>query len=114
MRLCDDGQPVVTRRARAAHILRNDCYAFDAAAGRRPRYTITFFNDHEKFVWERPEELCDIRSGVICTPNNFAYNEPLDDGTMITALANLTAGGRLMRIYRLENSAGTIGLRPRQ
>ncbi len=54
--------------------------------------TITFFNDHDKFVWQKPAELCDIRSGVICSPNNFAYDSPLDDCTIrITALANFDA-----------------------
>jgi hypothetical protein len=29
--------------------------------------TITFFNDHDEFVWQKPDELCDVRSGVICS-----------------------------------------------
>jgi phytoene dehydrogenase-like protein len=30
-----------------------------------------------------------VRSGVICSPNNFAYDTPIDDATVrITALAN--------------------------
>jgi phytoene dehydrogenase-like protein len=55
--------------------------------------TVVFFNDNPKFHWRRPEEdLCDVRTGVICTPSNYAY-EP-DDGTppepmmRVTALAN--------------------------
>jgi len=51
--------------------------------------TITFFNDSEQFHWEKPEGLVDVRSGVICSPNNFAYDEPLDEGLIrVTALAN--------------------------
>jgi phytoene dehydrogenase-like protein len=51
--------------------------------------TITFFNDHDKFVWQKPDEFCDVRSGVICTPNNFAYDDPLAEGTMrVTVLAD--------------------------
>ena len=66
--------------------------------------TITFFNDHDKFVWQKPDELCDVRSGVICSPNNFAYDAPLDDGTMrITALANFDRWRSLdEESYRLE------------
>ena len=63
-----------------------------------------FFNDHDKFVWQKPDELCDVRSGVICSPNNFAYDSPLDDGTMrITALANFDRWQSLDEdAYRLE------------
>jgi len=51
--------------------------------------TITFFNDWDEFAWTPPAEPCDVRSGVICSPNNFDYGKSLDDGVMrITALAN--------------------------
>ncbi len=51
--------------------------------------TIVFFNDSEKFHWRRPDELADVRSGVICSPNNFLYDQPLEEGIVrITALAN--------------------------
>jgi phytoene dehydrogenase-like protein len=51
--------------------------------------TIVFFNDSDRFHYERPKDLADVRSGVICSPNNFAYGEPLAEGVVrITALAN--------------------------
>ncbi|MBO5437271.1 MAG: phytoene dehydrogenase, partial [Thermoguttaceae bacterium] len=51
--------------------------------------TIVFFNDSEKFDYRKPDDFCDLRSGVICSPNNFAYSEPLKEGVIrITALAN--------------------------
>ena len=51
--------------------------------------TLVFFNDSEKFHYQMPTEPADVRSGVICSPNNFAYNEPLPDGIMrISSLAN--------------------------
>ena len=51
--------------------------------------TIVFFNDSEKFDYRDPNRLFDSRSGVICSPNNFVYNEPLAEGMMrITSLAN--------------------------
>jgi len=51
--------------------------------------TIVFFNDSEWFHYERPVDLADLRSGVICSPNNFVYDEPLAEGVVrITALAN--------------------------
>jgi phytoene dehydrogenase-like protein len=94
MRLCDDGQPVLNSRAPGQlsfceSIATLDSQPSDLGHDR----TITFFNDHSKFVWQKPEELCDVRSGVICSPNNFAYESPLDDGTIRDGLANLTAGG---------------------
>jgi phytoene dehydrogenase-like protein len=51
--------------------------------------TIVFYNDSEQFHYARPAEPADLRSGVVCSPNNFAYAEPLDDGVIrISALAN--------------------------
>jgi phytoene dehydrogenase-like protein len=51
--------------------------------------TIIFFNDSDRFFYEKPSELVDLRSGVICSPNNFEYAEPMNEGMIrITALAN--------------------------
>jgi phytoene dehydrogenase-like protein len=51
--------------------------------------TIVFFNDSDRFCYEKPDELVDLRSGVICSPNNFDYLEPMHEGMIrITALAN--------------------------
>ncbi len=50
--------------------------------------TIVFYNDAETFNYERPGEPVDLRSGIICSPNNFDYSRPLEDGRIrITALA---------------------------
>ncbi len=51
--------------------------------------TTIFFNTAERFHWERPDGLVDGRSGVICSPNNFLYEEPLAEGCLrVTCLAN--------------------------
>jgi phytoene dehydrogenase-like protein len=51
--------------------------------------TIVFFNDSDTFHWKKPDELVDVRSGVICCPNNFEYQQPLGEGLVrVTALAN--------------------------
>lgn len=55
--------------------------------------TIVFYNDSEKFHWKRPDDdLCDARTGVICSPNNYLYEADegqLPDGIVrITTLAN--------------------------
>ena len=62
------------------------------------QYAIVFFNDQERFCWESPRhELTDVRSGVVCSPNNFAYSTNCTDSTQdgpdegmirMTALAN--------------------------
>jgi phytoene dehydrogenase-like protein len=65
-----------------------------AALNRQPadlghRDTIVFYSDTPEFHYENPAEPCDIRSGIICSPNNFEYDEPLPEGTIrVTALAN--------------------------
>jgi phytoene dehydrogenase-like protein len=70
--------------------------------------TIVFFNDSEKFHWRKPDgELCDPRTGVICSPNNFAYapgeGELADSLIRITALANFERWRSLPEEdYRLE------------
>ncbi|NQU22637.1 MAG: NAD(P)/FAD-dependent oxidoreductase, partial [Candidatus Nealsonbacteria bacterium] len=52
-------------------------------------HTIVFYNDSDKFRYERPDEPVDLRSGVICSPNNFDYAQPLDEGVLrITSLAD--------------------------
>ena len=52
--------------------------------------TIVFFNDSEKFHWQRPQEaLCDMRTGVICSPNNYLYAP--DDGELPEGVIRITA-----------------------
>ena len=66
----------------------------------------------ETFHWSVPSEPCDLRSGVICSPNNFDYDASeigaeKTDGTMrITALANFDywqrAGRTELRLEKLR------------
>ncbi|MEM9412278.1 MAG: FAD-dependent oxidoreductase, partial [Planctomycetota bacterium] len=51
--------------------------------------TIVFYNDSEKFHWERPAtELCDTRTGVICSPNNYVYGD--DQGNLADGVIRIT------------------------
>jgi len=52
--------------------------------------TIVFFNDSEKLHYERPAGQVDVRSGVICIPNNFDFGgRVMDEGFIrTTCLAN--------------------------
>lgn len=55
------------------------------------RETIVFYNDSHEFRYEPPAEPLDVRSGIICSPNNFQYTDgrELEEGVLrITALAN--------------------------
>lgn len=50
---------------------------------------IVFFNDAPRLDWRKCAGLYDVRSGVICSPNNFQYEEPLDEGLIrVTMIAN--------------------------
>ena len=93
MRLCDDGEPVAASRAPGRLSFCETIATLDVEPKRLGHdRTITFFNDWERFDWRAADQPCDVRSGVICSPNNFDYEEPLDPagaGVMrITALAN--------------------------
>ncbi len=103
MRLCDDGRKVERPAGRLSFcetISTLDVQPRDLGHDR----TIVFFNDSPRFVWRRPEELCDVRSGVICSPNNFRYNEDLAEGTIrVTTLANFDRWSELdPEQYQLE------------
>jgi phytoene dehydrogenase-like protein len=53
--------------------------------------TIIFFNDSERFDYTRPDGQVDVRSGVICMPNNFDFGpqKHLPEGIVrVTCLAN--------------------------
>ncbi|MFN0198815.1 MAG: phytoene desaturase family protein [Planctomycetaceae bacterium] len=51
--------------------------------------TIAFYSFSPEFHYEPPREPLDLRSGIICSPNNFQYDMPLEEGMIrITALAN--------------------------
>jgi phytoene dehydrogenase-like protein len=114
MRLCDDGQPVEVAGSPQRSAGRLSFCETISTLDVDPKEmgydrTITFFNDHDKFDWTVPTVPCDLRSGVICSPNNFDYTESLDDGrggrgTMrITVLANYDYWNGLNKeAYELE------------
>jgi len=53
--------------------------------------TIVFYNDSDTFHWKPPEsDFCDVRTGVICSPNNYDYeDQQLPEGVVrITTIAD--------------------------
>ena len=56
--------------------------------------TIVFYNDSERFSYRNPDGQVDLRSGIICCPNNFEYGDGggLPEGFLrVTCLANYDA-----------------------
>lgn len=104
LRLCDDITEVDSQDAgqlsfvEAMAVL--DCQPKDLGIDR----TIVFFNDSEKFHWCKPEhELCDVRTGVICSPNNYLYDPA--DGGLPDGLMRITALADFQRWNALDESA---------
>jgi phytoene dehydrogenase-like protein len=93
LRMCDDISEVKLAKAGQLSFIESI-----SVLDRKPQdfdfdRTIVFYNDSETFHWQRPEHaLCDARTGVICSPNNYLYEDDegeLPDGVIrITTLAN--------------------------
>jgi phytoene dehydrogenase-like protein len=89
MRLCGSRGPALEAEAGKVSFVESI-----SVLDREPRelgcdQAIVFYNDAERFNYRKPDDLVDLRSGVICSPNNFAYNKPLAEGVVrTTALAN--------------------------
>ncbi|WP_414665006.1 phytoene desaturase family protein [Horticoccus sp. 23ND18S-11] len=70
--------------------------------------TIVFFNDSDRFHYERPDDRVDPRSGVICIPNNFDFgpDRALPEGMVrVTCLANYERWAELPEeTYRAEKA----------
>lgn len=89
MRLCDDITETQVARAGELSFIESisvlNCQPKEFDFDR----TIVFFNDSEEFIWAKPtEELCDPRTGVICSPNNYDYSP--DDGELDEGFIRLT------------------------
>jgi phytoene dehydrogenase-like protein len=93
MRLCDDSSRV--DHSAAGQLSFVECISVLDRAPRELGFdkSILFYNDSDKFDWRKPEHaLCDVRTGVVCSPNNFSYSpqegELPDSMIRITAIAN--------------------------
>lgn len=50
---------------------------------------IIFFNDRNTFTYATPEEALDLRSGIVCCPNNYEGHDALPEGiARLTWMAN--------------------------
>lgn len=70
--------------------------------------TIVFYNDSERFEYRNPRGQVDLRSGIICFPNNFEYGEGrgLKEGLVrVTCLAGYDAwAGLPEESYRADKA----------
>ena len=90
MRMCDDPQHTPTGGSGQLSFIETLSVLDKQPSDIGYKSTLVFFNDSDKFHYEKPrDDMVDVRSGVICSPNNFAYDQPLDEGIIrITSLAN--------------------------
>ncbi len=96
LRLCDDLSQVVDERP--GQLSFAETVSLLDVPPKKVGYdsTMVFFNDSDQFNWHKPlGQLCDVRSGVICSPNNFDYEsadgELRDSAIRITALADFSS-----------------------
>ncbi len=88
MRLCDQAAPA-PRPVDGLSIVESISVLNRQPQALGHHRTMVFFNDSDRFHYERPADAADLRSGIVCSPNNFLYGEPLADGILrITALGN--------------------------
>jgi len=51
--------------------------------------TIVFFSDADRFAYACPDDLVDLRSGIVCCPSNYEGHEDMEEGMFrLTWLAN--------------------------
>ncbi|MEC9093525.1 MAG: NAD(P)/FAD-dependent oxidoreductase [Planctomycetota bacterium] len=108
LRLCDDVSEVDHRQSGQLTFIESisilDCEPEKIGNDR----TIVFYNDSETFHWRPPkDEICDLRTGVICSPNNYEYSSEdgrLDEGIVrITTIADFGGWNDLDKDrYQLE------------
>lgn len=104
LRMCDDiTEPAVAHAGQLSFIESIsvlDCQPRDLGFDR----TIVFYNQGPQFHWERPEEtLCDPRTGVICSPNNYAYSP--EEGGLPEGVIRITTLANFDRWASLEDAA---------
>ena len=89
LRLCSDTVEPNPRRAGQLTFIESISVLDREPAKIGNHDTIVFYNDSEKFNWERPPaELCDTRTGVICSPNNYDY--AVNDGQLPDGIIRIT------------------------
>jgi phytoene dehydrogenase-like protein len=90
LRLCS--QPTTQQEAGQMSFVEAVCTLDCLPAELDHQETIVFFNDSDKFHWQRCGDLCDTRTGVVCSPNNFDYpEEEIGSSALPEGVIRLTA-----------------------
>ncbi len=84
--------------------------------------TIVFYNDHPRFNYSQPDDFADVSTGIICSPNNYRYDdgsqgdgsnqrtpEPTEGTLRLTALANYDRWAQL-RTGRVSKSKKSMAV----
>jgi phytoene dehydrogenase-like protein len=90
VRLCDGGSPPPVTAPGLLSFVESIAVLSQSPQQLGHDRSIVFFNDSPHFDYRVPREPVDVRSGVICSPNNYAYADPPPgEGVIrISALAN--------------------------
>ncbi len=103
MRMCDDQTVAAPVRVGQMSFIETmsvlDCQPRSLGHDR----TIVFYNDSPQFHWRKCDELVDLRTGVICSPNNFQYAP--EDGELTEGVIRITAIANHDRWSALDESA---------
>jgi phytoene dehydrogenase-like protein len=95
-RLCEASSTAPA--APVGHSFAEGIYCFDGQpVDKGLKDTIVFFNFSPRVAYHRPEGLTDLRSGVICVPNNYDFGAAkMGEGMLrVTCLANHSAWAAL-------------------
>jgi phytoene dehydrogenase-like protein len=106
MRLCDDSSAIEVASAGEMTFIESisvlECQPRNIGVDK----TIVFYNDSQLFHWTKPEkDLCDVRTGVICSPNNYAYSA--GDGELEAGFIRLTTIADFDRWSQLDETSYT-------
>lgn len=89
LRMCDDSSEIDPRKVGQMAFIETISILDRQPTDLGLDDTIVFYNDSEKFNWNRSNELCDLRTGVICSPNNYQYSD--EDGQLADGVVRITA-----------------------
>lgn len=65
--------------------------------------TIVFYNENDKYHYRRPKALIDVKSAVVCLPNNFEIDDYKEGMIRLTFMANFDLWNNLTKEeYELE------------
>jgi len=90
MRLCSDTSRGATKADAGRISFVESVSVLDATpADLGCESTIIFFSDRDRFVYARPDDPVDLKSGILCCPNNYERHEDSPEGIVrLTWLAN--------------------------